>query len=790
MMPQPTPRPMTRPTHWILILCYLGHGVILGTATENNSRQRDRVIDFERDIRPILRRHCYTCHGADTQEGGLRLDRRDRAFAGGDRGKVVIPRNIENSRLLRLVKGKGSNGRRMPPKDEGHPLSVAEIKLLEMWIDQGATWPESSTTLEQRGEAMQHWAFQSISRPSLPKVKNPNWCQNPIDHFILAQLETRQLTPATTASKRKLVRRIYLDTLGIPPTPAGVATFENDTAPDAWATLVDRLLSAPQMGERWGRHWLDLVRYADTNGYEGDGEKPFAWRYRDYVIDAINKDKPYNDFVREQVAGDEISGANVESVLATGFLRVGPWDAERGASVQPSEQIAERYNQLDDMVSTTSVVFLGITMGCARCHDHKFDPFSARDYYSLVSVFQPLKRPHKFRTELATPAAPPQWLEGKDAASFPQGYFFRELTPKPPETHLLIRGNPNQRGPLVTPAVPAALVEQQPAFLVPDKFTSRRRLSLAEWIVDETNPLAARVIVNRVWQSHFGHGLVRTPSDFGRRSSKPSHPQLLDWLAHWFMHEANWSLKNLHRLVMTSNTYQMGTSWNAIGAEQDVDNLLLWHFPYRRLEMEVIRDSMLAVSGQLNLEMHGPSMFPKVSADATRSGYNPGNVWKAFDERGASRRTIYAYLKRTFIPPMFDVLDFCDTARSVERRSVSTVAPQALTLLNGEFVNRQAYHFAQRLIREAGAAPENQITHAYQLALGRLPDKEELEATLNYLRVESQQFLAGEQSSPGEEPGADQSEPSEPRTVHNAQSWSLRQMCRVLFNLNEFVYSD
>ena len=256
------------------------------------------------------------------------------------------------------------------------------------------------------------------------------------------------------------------------------------------------------------------------------------------------------------------------------------------------------------------------------------------------------------------------------------------------------------------------------------------------------------------------------------------------------MHEANWALKSLHRLVMTSNTYQMGTTWNATYAERDVDNLRLWHFPYHRLEMEVIRDSMLAVSGQLNLEMHGPSMFPKVPADATRSGYNPGNVWKPFDERNASRRTIYAYLKRTFIPPMFDVLDFCDTARSVERRAVSTVAPQALTLLNGEFVNRQAYHFAQRLIREAGPTPEKQITYAYQLALGRPPEQEELEATKDYLRIETQNFLDGDQDTLRHESGAHHNRPPEPRTADTGRRWSLTQMCRVLFNLNEFVYTD
>ena len=776
---------------WVYLLCCLSCGVVMDAATGNNSRQRSRVINFEKDIRPILRRHCYTCHSTDIQEGGLRLDRRDSAFSGGDGGQVIVPRNIKQSRLLQLVKGNDPRGRRMPPKDEGRPLSIAEIQLLEMWIDQGASWPQNENTLNQREEAIQHWAFQPVTRPALPEVNSPNWCHNPIDHFVLARLEARNLKPAATAAKRKLVRRIYLDIIGIPPPPDVTAAFEKNTNPEAWETTVDSLLSAPQMGERWGRHWLDLVRYADTNGYEGDGEKPFAWRYRDYVINAINNDKPYNDFVREQIAGDEISEANVESVLATGFLRVGPWDAERGASVQPSEQIAERYNQLDDMVSTTSVVFLGITMGCARCHDHKFDPFTARDYYSLVSVFHPLERPHKFRTELATPAAPPQWLKVKDATSFPQGYFLRELTPDSPDTHLLVRGNPNQPGPLVTPAVPTALVDQQPDFFAPDKFTSRRRLSLAEWIVDETNPLTARVIVNRIWQSHFGQGLVRTPSDFGRRSSTPSHPQLLDWLAHWFMHEADWSLKHLHRLIVTSNTYRMGTFWNATYAKQDVDNRLLWHFPYRRLELEAIRDSMLAVSGQLNPQMHGPSMFPKVPEDATRSGYNPGNVWKPFNEREASRRTIYAYLKRTFIPPMFDVLDFCDTARSAERRSVSTVAPQALTLLNGEFVNRQARHFADRLIREAGSAPGNQIKYAYELALGRPPDGEELTATLDYLRIESQKFLTGEyDASVASKSNADHDASPEPKTGEIAQRWSLMQMCRVLFNLNEFVYAD
>ena len=781
---------LTRQLGWIcsLQLLWLGE-LVAGSGVQ--PKPSDAMVDFVRDVQPIFRRHCHTCHGADVQEGGLRLDRRKDAFAGGDGGKVLVPGNPGQSRLLQLVQGLDPQGRTMPPKDDARPLKATEIRLLKNWVEQGARWPENADVAGQRTEASRHWAFQPIRRPPTPSVDDQDWCRNPIDRFILARLESHGLGPTATATPRALVRRAYLDVLGLPPSPQTTAVFLQDHDRFAWESLVDAILSYPQLGERWGRHWLDLVRYADTNGYEGDGEKPFAWRYRDYVIDALNADKPYDDFVREQLAGDEIPNASMESVLATGFLRIGPWDAERGASVQPSEVTAERYNQLDDMVSTTSIVFLGLTIGCARCHDHKFDPISARDYYSLVSIFHPLQRPHKFRTELAVPAAPPKWRNAESAPDFPLGYFLQELSPQSPDTHLLIRGSPNQPGAMVSPAVPVALVNRQPAFVPPSQFTSRRRLSLANWMVDESNPLTARVIVNRVWQTHFGQGLVRTSSDFGRRSAACSHPQLLDWLADWFMRDARWSLKNLHRLIMTSSTYRMGTRWNAASAEIDVDNRLLWHFPFRRLEMEAIRDSMLAASGQLNLQMHGPGMFPQVPAAAKRSGYDPGNVWKPLNEREASRRTVYAFLKRTFIPPLFDVLDFCDTARSVERRNVSTVAPQALTLLNGEFVNRQARHFADRLRRDAGAVPEVQITLAYQLALGRSPDRAELLAMSEYLRIESQKFLRGEKTVAARTVGIKSHDtPPEPRTPEIAGRWALIQLCRVLFNLNEFVYAD
>ena len=701
--------------------------------------RRKKQVDFVRHVQAIFRKHCYTCHGPEVQEGGLRLDARKHAFAGSDNGKIIVPGESDGSLLFHLIAGTDKEGRLMPPKDEGAPLSKEQIAIVRAWIDTGANWPEDAAVSEVEAK---HWSFQPVQRPPLPSVENAEWCRSAMDRFILARLESQGLRPAPQTDRHALARRVYLDLIGLPPTPEAVDAFVGDRAADAYERLVDDVLANPHYGERWGRHWLDLVRYADTNGYEGDGEKPLAWKYRDYVIGALNGDKPYDRFVLEQLAGDELADANTESVIATGFIRVGPWDAERGASVQMSEKVAELYNELDDMVSTTSMVFLGLTMGCARCHNHKFDPLTAKDYYSMVAVFHPLKRPHKGRAELATPAVPPRVLKANPETKTPEGYFFRELSPQTPETRLLKRGNPDQPGEVVSPAVPVALVDQPPVFLPPDEFTTRRRLSLARWIVDAENPLTARVIVNRVWQYHFGYGLVRTPSDFGRRSDEPSHPELLDWLADWFIHEGEWSLKKLHRLIMTSSTYRMSKRWDAAAAEKDIDNRLLWHFPYRRLEMEAIRDSMLAVSGWLNPQMYGASMYPQVPAAAKRSAYSPGKLWKPFNEKDASRRTIYAFLMRTFIPPMFDVLDFCDTSRSAERREITTVAPQALTLLNGEFVNRQARHFADRLLREAGSVPENQVELAYRLALGRRPTVDQQREMLSFLKEEAATLLS------------------------------------------------
>jgi hypothetical protein len=513
----------------------------------------------------------------------------------------------------------------------------------------------------------------------------------------------------------------------LPPTLAEQERFAKEGNDAALDRVIDDLLSRPSYGERWARHWLDVVRYADSNGYERDAEKPFVWRYRDYVIDSLNHDKPFDRFVMEQVAGDELPDRTTESIIGTGFLRLGHWDDE------PADPQADRFDQLDDIVSTTGQAFLGLTIGCARCHDHKFEPLTQRDYYSLVSVFNGLERPQKGRVEMTLPAGPAKL----------EAYIWKEPSTVAPETHVLARGSPARPGELVGPAVPAVLVKQQPEFPSSGDHTTRRRLGLAQWLADADNPLTARVIVNRVWQQHFGQGLVRTANDFGMMGAAPTHPELLDWLAHWFEHEAHWSLKELHRLILTSSTWR-----REAGAENSLVN-------HRRLEVEALRDSMLAVSGQLNLKRYGPAMKPGIPAAALEANTDKEKIWKPSKESEAARRTIYAFVKRGLVLPMLEVLDLADTVNSCPQRQVTTVAPQALSLFNGEFVNQQAGHFARRLVREAGDDTAAQLRLAWRLALCRDPSEAELAKMLQFREREP-----------------------------------LEQVCRVILNLNEFAYPD
>ena len=652
------------------------------------------AADYVRDIKPLLRERCASCHGAVKEKGDLRLD------AG-----VLIPRDSHAEILSRIASD--DKDERMPP--EGARLSPQQVALLREWFAAGASFPADEAVPHSPRE---HWAFQPVKRPPLP----PSIHSHPVDAFLFGE---KAASPR--AAESALLRRVYLDITGLPPTLADQQRFAEKPDP---AAVIDDLLSSPGYGERWARHWLDVVRYADSNGYERDAEKPYVWRYRDYVIEALNRDKPFDRIIIEQLAGDELPDATPETHIATGFLRLGHWDDE------PADPPADRFDQLDDIVSTTGQAFLGLTIGCARCHDHKFEPLSTRDYYSLVSIFEPLERPRNGRTELTV------------KVSDTDIYAWREPAAKVPQSHILLRGSATRKGDPVGPAVPAILVKQQPSFPVAGERTTRRRVGLAQWIASGNNPLTARVTVNRVWQQHFGEGLVTTANDFGLMGAPPAHPALLDWLAHWFVHDARWSLKELHRLLLTSR------AWQSMKAEGSP-------IRYRRLEVEAIRDSMLAVSGRLNPKRFGPAFRPPIPLAAIEANTDKDAVWKPSSEPEASRRSIYAFIKRGLVIPMFESLDLADTVSSCPQRQVTTVAPQALTLFNGDFANEQARHFAARLRREAGDDAEKQITLAWRLALSREPTAGE--------RAKMKTFLAAE---------------------------SLEQLCRVVLNLNEFVYPE
>ena len=753
--------------------------------------------DYQRDIKPILEERCYSCHSRLKQKAGLRLDAGALIHKGSKDNPVIIAGKAAESPLLQRVLTTDED-ERMPP--EGKPLPIDKIALLRAWIDAGAKFPADEAIPRTPAE---HWSFQPVRPVPVPAIKKPAAARNAIDNFILADLEKRGWQPAPTTEPRALLRRIHLDLTGLPPTPAEQDDFLNDPSPAALDAVVDELLSRPTYGERWARHWLDVVRYADSNGYERDAEKPFVWRYRDYVINAFNTDQPFDRFVTEQLAGDELADANAGTMTATTYLRLGHWDDE------PADPPTDRFDQLDDIVSTSAQAFLGLTLGCARCHDHKFEPLLTRDYYSMVAVFNPLERPRDGRTEHAVPvgtrkelialserawqiealkksepALAPEELAARTNAlraatpDLPLAYLWREPSTNPPPSFVMVRGSASRPGDPVTAAVPAILVKHQPEFPTPTESTSQRRLGLARWLTDHDNPLTARVIVNRVWQQHFGQGLVRTPNDFGLMGEAPTHPELLDWLAHWFVHEANWSLKKLHRLILTSNTWRMSTRVKAEYTAVDPENRLLWRMPHRRLQVEAIRDSMLAVSGQLNPKMFGPAMKPSIPAAAVEANTDKESSWKASDATEASRRTIYAFIKRGLVVPMLEVLDLADTVNSCPQRQVTTVAPQALSLFNGDFVNEQARHFANRLEREAGSDLRKQIDLAWRLALCRPPTSSEVVAMETFCKQEASKL------------SADASAAKRDLTKTEAELAALTQMCRVILNLNEFVYAE
>jgi mono/diheme cytochrome c family protein len=690
---------------------------------------------FESKVRPVLAEHCFSCHGPDKQKGGLRLDSRAALLKGAGGEPVIALGDPNGSLLIKAVRHDGDI--KMPPKQK---LPAAAIDALTAWVKMGAPWPEApagkaaSSVAEVRAR---HWSFRPVRRPALPAVRRRDWATTPIDLFVLAKLEQQGLEPAPRADRRTLIRRATLDLTGLPPAPEEVEAFVNDPSPGAWEKVIDRLLASPRYGERWGRHWLDVARYSDTKGYVFEEERryPFAYTYRDYVIRAFNDDLPYDQFVTQQIAADKLPpGDDKRPLAAMGFLTLGRRFLNNAADI------------IDDRIDVVMRGLQGLTVGCARCHDHKFDPIPMADYYSLYGVFAssvepkdlPLlgtpdptpeylayekelkvleqavkdyeeknkeelqKRNRKFRDELRRLESKVQKHKATHPGAPPQAMVLADA-PKPVEPVVFLRGNPNNRG----PAVPRQFLEVLSRGERKPFTDGSGRLELARAIAGKDNPLTARVMVNRVWLHHFGQGLVRTPGDFGLRGDPPTHPELLDYLA-WSFMEEGWSVKKLHRLILSSATYQQASfSRDPKGSAADVDNRLLSHQNRQRLDFEALRDSLLWASGRLDAKAGGAPV------EITTAPF-------------AGCRSVYGFIDRQNLPGLFRAFDFASPDSSTPQRHITTVPQQALFLMNGPFVVEQAKALAARPDVMARAQPEERIAYLYRLLYGRPPDRDEM----------------------------------------------------------------
>lgn len=852
-------------------------------------------------VQPLIESRCVSCHNADKQKGGLRLDSRAAVLKGGDGGPSIVPGHPEKSLLLHAVLHT-KDELKMPPKEK---LSPKDIAVLEKWVADGAPWPVAAASTavgatngvrlgdawtDPRnpivrlfgGQRLDLWSFKPIRRPEPPAVRDHAWGRNSIDRFILARLEKEGLRPSPEATRRALIRRLYFDLIGLPPRPQDVAAFENDRRIDAYERLVDRLLDSPRYGEHWGRQWLDVVRYSDSNGFDWDEFRPRAWRFRDYVIRSFNADKPFDRFIREQLAGDELlSGpptreAEQDCLIATGYLRMGPQD---NSAPLFNEQARARAELMSDLVEMTGSAFLGMTLGCCRCHDHKYDPLAQADHYRFRAFFEPVKyaddRPldlaseqeairrhneqvaertaeiEKLREHLLAGAkkrlrnekaerlskedrdllAKPEkglaasekekhdklkksveisddearktldaetgarvddlasQLSGlkSDKRAFALGLLMSDGEETIPATHVLFQGDYKQERGEVVPGFLSAL-DPNPAAIEhgANPKTSGRRLTLADWIASPKNPLTARVLVNRLWQGHFGRGLVATPNDFGLAGARPTHPELLDWLASELIRDG-WSMKSIHRLIVTSAAYRQASTPAAEesltlegknitlapvgessspplpkGAAIDVENTLLWRQNARRLSAEQLRDALMAVSGSLLNKSGGSPVWPELPSEILQA--NPAFLddnetktkgWYPSPLAERNVRSVFLVQKKTVRVPFMETFDLPENSTSCPRRNVSTVAPQALSLLNSPLAIEAAKALAKRVASESPSTPESQVDRAFSLALQRRPDPEERAACVRLL-----------------------------------QRRNLQELCRALLNLNEFVYVD
>lgn len=793
---------------------------------------------YEKDIKPIFVQHCFKCHGAEEKiKGGLNLTQRKAIVAGGDTGPAFDAKSPSDSLLLKAIRYK-DEAYQMPPKGK---LPDAEIAKIERWVREGMKMPDSADSIPAKSkggvvteQAKKYWAYQPVTKPSVPAGNG----RSPVDRFLNSALQAKGLTPNGPAEKRTLARRLAFDLTGLPLSPDEVDAFVNDQSPDAFARLVDQLLASPRYGEKWGRHWLDVVRYAETNGYERDGIKPNAWRFRDYVIRSFNANKPFDRFVMEQIAGDEIYPGDTDAVIATGFYRLGTWDDE------PADPLLAKFDGYDDLVATIGQGFLAATFNCARCHDHKVDPIPTSDYYRMVAFVRdvrpfsesrsvvskysqsdvtPIERRKVYEAELKErqtqiekltadmtkledeairrmPAEDQRASEGLDRPRVVEkvGRYFNEQEKsaynklksernqlqrkpvpsqemalsvnhcdvKPEITTILIRGNPTTPGKEeIKPGFPAVLGLPEPA-ITPTKSSSGRRSVLARWLVDPKNPFTARVFVNRVWQHHFGKGIVASPNDFGKLGDKPSHPELLDWLAATFV-ESGWDIKKLHKMILLSDAYQRSSAVSDKALSADPTNTLLWRYPMRRLGAEEVRDAMLWASGLLDLTMGGPSVYPKIPPEVLAGQSVPGQGW-SYDPKkpeAGNRRTVYVHVKRSLQVPVLANHDQADTDSSCPVRYTTTVPTQALGMMNGEFSNEQAKALAARLEKETNGDRTALVRRGILLTAGRPASEAEVKRDLAFIEE-----LTSRYKLPPEK--------------------AITQYALLLLNANEFVYLD
>lgn len=716
--------------------------------------------DFAQSIGPILTKRCLGCHNASEAKGELVLLSREGLLKGGESGAVIDAKQPAESLLLRKV----ASGE-MPPEEKGksQALPPEEVEQIRAWILAGAKWPEGTvlnpfavTTSNRAG--LDWWSLQPVKRPVVPVASLPG--ENSIDSFVQERRQQKNLEPAPLASPATLLRRLYYDITGLPPSFEEIKAFESDKAPDAFERQVDRLLVSPRFGERWGRYWLDLVRYADTNGYERDAPKPGAWKYRDYVIGAINRDKPYDQFVREQLAGDELPERTEETVVATGLLRIGTWDDE------PNDALEYKYERLEDLVHVTGSAFLGLTVKCARCHDHKFDPIPQTDYYRLASAFWAGFIEARGRELMGGPSKEELGLDVL-------GWTDRSEIPP---LMLLKKGDPHRPLDEVKPATlsfVSSLVA--PIESVSGSKTSQRRLAFASWLTNPQHPLTSRVAVNRLWQHHFGEALVRTPNNFGFKGELPTHPELLDYLASE-LKDGNWEMKRLHRKLLCSAAYRQASVHprELEYREKDPANTLWWKANRRRLDAESLRDTILAVSGELNLQAGGPGYLPHLNSEALVGLSTKDNAWKSSPPDQQARRSIYIFSKRSLLLPLLTTFDFCDTTQPCAQRDINIVAPQALALLNNEFTHQASEKLAKAIIA-SGCGRTSSDTHAevaWMRVLGREPTGTERSTISSYIHAERQRY---------EEKGIKQ---------ERIRELVLMSVCHVLLNTNELIYVD